>query len=86
MILIIFIGVAMSYWQVDLLFEFMRTFSVCEPYLSYNNEWSDGFYQCHGLDVDFVKHARRNLKDLFFFLFILPYGRFAALTFIKTGI
>ena len=86
MIFIIFIGVAMSYWQVDLLFDFMRTFSVCEPYLSYNDEWTDGFYQCYGLDADFVKHARRNLKDLFFFLFVLPYVRFAALTFIKTGI
>ena len=86
MIFIIFIGVAMSYWQVDLLFEFMRTFSVCDPYLSYNDEWPQGFYQCYGLGSDFVNHARRHFKDLFFFLFVLPYVRFAALTFIKTGV
>ena len=89
MIFIVFAGVLMSYFQVDLLFDFMDSFSVCGPFQYYDAvrpDGSYGFQQCYGFDYDYVSHARRNLRDLFFCLFVLPYIRFAALTFIKTGI
>lgn len=89
MIILIPLGMFMSFLQFELLVEFLESFEICGPMQYYNEVRADGSFGeqvCYfSFSSEYVRHVRYDLHLLFKFLFMLPYARLATFSFIKTG-
>ncbi|HBC3468919.1 TPA: hypothetical protein KDY59_003648 [Vibrio parahaemolyticus] len=89
MIILIPLGMFMSYLQFELLIEFLESFEICSAMQYYDKVQEDGsigLQTCYfSFSSDYISHVRYDLHLLFKFLFMLPYARIAIFSFIKTG-
>lgn len=89
MIILIPLGMFMSYLQFELLIEFLESFEICGAMQYYDEVQEDGsigLQTCYfSFSYDYISHVRHDLDFLIKFLFMLPYARVATFSFIRTG-